>query len=111
MDIQPQTQQPMSDDQELAKVLAGVSQSSDSGVPSLADEPIVTTPAPTIIESEAGAPDEVIVPVEEAVVATDGSSFNSTSAYTAPSGELEDIQKDAIVGLRPLVAKLAIAQE
>ena len=30
MDIQPTNQQPMSDDQELAKVLAGVSQQADN---------------------------------------------------------------------------------
>ena len=57
VDIQPTTTQPISDDQELAKVLAGVSQQPDTGLqfeetpasipaPVPAPEPVASAPAP-----------------------------------------------------------------
>lgn len=115
MDIQPQAQQSMSDDQELAKVLAGVGQANDNDFSSIADDTIVTTPAPAIVEPAAGTPEEVIVPAEEPVVAdpmSAASAYPSTFSDTAaPSGDLEGIKKDALVELRPLVDKLDLAPE
>lgn len=101
MDIQPQAQQSMSDDQELAKVLAGVNQSSDSGLASIADEPIVTTPAPELQAEEPVVVEETFVP-ETPVV----SSYASSA-----TDNLDSIKKDAIVELRPLVDKLDLAPE
>lgn len=103
VDIQPTNQQPMSDDQELAKVLAGVSaQADDTALP--AEEPIVTTPAPSA--------EDVAEISEEPVTAPDPTVPPSITVPTpAADGSLESIKKDAIVELRPLVDKLNLAPE
>ena len=100
MDIQPTNQQPISDDQELAKVLAGVNQQADdaaavdapteteeASVPAPAEEPV----APVMPEPVAPAPLPTTVP--------------------AAGGDLESIKKDALNELRPLVDKLNVAPE
>lgn len=104
VDFQPSNQQSISDDQELAKVLAGVSAQADN-TPLAVDEPIETTTVATPTSDE-------ITPI------SDTSSTPSESAYTPPasvtpqmSGDLESIKKDAIVALRPLVDKLELAPE
>lgn len=105
VDIQPTNQQPMSDDQELAKVLAGVSaQADDTALP--VEEPIVTTPIP---EPTPAAEEPAEVVEEEPVVTPDPIA----STFSTPSGDgsLESIKKDAIVELRPLVDKLDLAPE
>ena len=108
MDIQPTSQQPISDDQELAKVLAGVNQQAeeaasapiasdtptDSAAP-MADPMAVTTPAPEEVEPVATpAPEPVVAPMP---------SMPSTG-----SSDLESIKKDALSELRPLVDKLNV---
>ena len=86
VDIQPTTTQPISDDQELAKVLAGVSQQAD-------DTPI---PAPVVAE-----------PVVEAPVIPD-----PIQAFTpAATDDLAPIKSEAINELRPLVDKLNLPAE
>lgn len=111
MDIQPTSQQPISDDQELAKVLAGVNQQAeeaasapiasdtptDSAAP-MADPMAVTTPAPEEVEPVATpAPEPVVAPMP---------SMPSTG-----NSDLESIKKDALSELRPLVDKLNVAPE
>lgn len=92
MDIQPQTTKPISDDQELAKVLAGVSQDSNNNL-SFEEAPIpMPTPMPTPSRVETQAR-EVQQPT---VVAND---------------DLPSIKKDALTELRPLVDKLDLAPE
>jgi hypothetical protein len=101
MDIQPTNQQPISDDQELAKVLAGVTQQ--------ADEAATITP-------EA---DDKVLPAEPAVPAMPEPTLPDPIATPAvtpsltpnPSGDLENIKKDALNELRPLVDKLNVAPE
>lgn len=98
MDIQPTNQQPISDDQELAKVLAGVNQQAEEAAATTdADEPVVTTPAD----------EEPVVPVvpEPAVPAP------LPPTVPAVGGDLESIKKDALNELRPLVDKLNVAPE
>lgn len=81
MDIQPaETTQPISDDQELAKVLAGVSQQVDENLNLGTDTP----------------PIQAAISQPEAV--NEGES-------------LEDIKRDAIIELRPLVDKLNLSPE
>lgn len=106
VDFQPSNQQSISDDQELAKVLAGVSAQADN-TPLSVDEPIETT----TVETPTPVSDDV-TPV------SDTPSTPNESAYTPPapvtpqvSGDLESIKKDAIVALRPLVDKLELAPE
>lgn len=112
MDIQPTSQQPISDDQELAKVLAGVNQQAeeaasapiasdtptDTAAP-MADPMAVTTPAPEEVEP-------VATPAPEPVVAPMPASMPSTG-----NSDLESIKKDALSELRPLVDKLNVAPE
>ncbi len=86
MDIKPQTTKPISDDQELAKVLAGVTKDSNSDL-SFEESPL-PQPAP------AQAP--VAIPV------------NNTPA---DNSDLNSIKKDALIELRPLVDKLDLAPE
>ncbi len=92
------TQQPISDDQELAKVLAGVTNQVDGAV---ADA--TTTDAPIMPEAPevASDPAAAIVPDLNPVVAP------------APQGsnELESIKLEALQELRPLVDKLNVSPE
>ena len=85
MDIQPQTTKPISDDQELAKVLAGVSKETNNDL------------------------DEVPPPTPDPVVA---STHEKTSKSAATKNDdLTSIKKDALTELRPLVDKLDQAPE
>lgn len=109
-----QAQQPISDDQELAKVLAGVNQqadtAADAGVgtvvppsdpvtvaeePTVAAEPVVEEPV--VEEPVAAMPDPVVSPVIEPV--------------SAVSGDLDSVKQEALTELRPLVDKLDVAPE
>jgi hypothetical protein len=93
MDIQPQTTQAMSDDQELAKVLAGVTAQVDDKVLDFEQ-----TPAPTPI-------------VTADAVATEPADNIPPVGYNTPSSELEGIKKEALTQLRPLVEKLDLGPE
>lgn len=94
MDIQPQAQQSISDDQELAKVLAGINQQADEVADTPAEEvvDIPTPPAPAV-------PDETALPTPVAPTAS------------AASSDLDSIKKDALSELRPLVDKLDVTPE
>ncbi len=98
MDIQPQNQQPISDDQELAKVLAGVTQQAEEAPSGLQFEETQTTPmavAPVVEEPAAPAVEEpAIAPVAMPAV-----------------NDLEEIKKDALSELRPLIDKLDVSPE
>jgi hypothetical protein len=100
MDIQPQTQQPISDDQELAKVLAGVSQQADDTVSGLQFE---ETPPAIPVPPAPETPEPVL-----------SDPIPATPAFTPPaaaSSELDDIKKDALSELRPLIDKLDVSPE
>lgn len=105
MDIQPTNQQPISDDQELAKVLAGINQQANAA----AATPVATdTPAP-----EAPAtPEAPEIPDMPDPVASTPAPEPTPATPTAPmSGDLEAIKKDALSELRPLVDKLNVSPE
>jgi len=103
MDIQPVNQQPISDDQELAKVLAGVNQQADeaAATPPAADEPAAATPE-VAAEPAPAAPvmPEPVVPATPAV-----------TPMPAGNSDLESIKSDALNELRPLVDKLDVTPE
>lgn len=111
MDIQPTSQQPISDDQELAKVLAGVNkQAEEAAVAPVAEEAPadVATPDPM---AAVPAPEEV-APVAEPM--PDPAVAPMPAMPSMPSmggGDLESIKKDALTELRPLVDKLNVAPE
>jgi hypothetical protein len=95
MDIQPQAQQSISDDQELAKVLAGINQQTD--------EAVDTTVAPDAVEVP--TPPQPVVPAEPSLPTP------VAPAVAAPANELDAIKQDALSELRPLVDKLDVSPE
>jgi hypothetical protein len=107
MDVQPINHQPISDDQELAKVLAGVNQQADevaaTQAASTADTqeeiPAPAAEEPTTTES---APVEPVTTIAPTSAPTPGVSGDS---------ELDSIKKDALSELRPLVDKLNVSPE
>ena len=121
MDIQPQSTQPISDDQELAKVLAGVSAttddpSNDNDTPAMSDitAPIAAGAPPaapltpvvdqTLIVPEPIAPEPIVEqlpPMPEPL----------PTLSPAPSNDLDAVKQDAITELGPLVDKLTLAPE
>lgn len=115
MDLQPM-QQPISDDQELAKVLAGVTEEADEsqaagagtlpGVPVL--PPLPTTPMPTPATL---AP--VVDPAELEEASVQAAAQPEPAAVPAPAadGALDSVKKEAISELRPLVSKLDVSPE
>ena len=110
MDIQPTSQQPISDDQELAKVLAGVTQQADEAA---------AAPVANDTPTDVAAPDPVATPAPDEVepVAPSTAEPAVTPMPAMPSmpsmggGDLESIKKDALSELRPLVDKLNVAPE
>ncbi len=116
--------QPISDDQELAKVLAGVSQ--DNAAQSNDEPAVIPTPVipgavlpsdtPKADEPAADAPVAMPTPdpVPEPVAEPDNMpSLNTSddSSVPAPSGELDSIKQQALGELRPLVDKLDVNPE
>ena len=99
MDIQPQaTTQPISDDQELAKALAGVMPDApDAPAPASNPMQFEETPAPT----PAAAPATI----------TPSPSANPAAPTLAPSSDLDGIKKDALGELRPLIDKVDLPAE
>ena len=101
------TQQPISDDQELAKVLAGVNQDADSAV----EAGVGTIVPPADDAAAVAAPDpapEPTVAVEEPAVLPDPVL---PVAAPAADGELDAVKQEALSELRPLVDKLDVAPE
>jgi hypothetical protein len=96
-DIQPQTTKPISDDQELAKVLAGVSQESNNL--DFEEAPAATAPA----ESDNKITPEALQPPVP--------DLPSIVPPNANTDDLNSIKKDAIAELRPLVDKLDLEPE
>jgi len=104
MDIQPQAQQPISDDQELAKVLAGVNQQANAAASTSINDDLASM-QPDPIEQPAPMPDPTAMSTPTAPVAA--------PVVVAPtvSSDLESIKKDALSELRPLVDKLDVSPE
>lgn len=114
MDIQPTNQQPISDDQELAKVLAGVNQQAEEAAATQPDDDVAT---PTVDQptETAPAPTDEVAPTTPAEVAPLPSMPSPDTPPVAPTpssnGELDSIKKDALQELRPLVDKLNVSPE
>ncbi|MDX2776357.1 hypothetical protein PV379_03240 [Streptomyces caniscabiei] len=105
MDIQPTNQQPISDDQELAKVLAGINQQANAA----AAAPVATdTPAP---EAPAAPEAPEIPDMPDPVASAPAPGPAPVAPATPMSGDLEAIKKDALSELRPLVDKLNVSAE
>ena len=98
VDIQPTTTQPISDDQELAKVLAGVNQQADDALQ------FEETPAPAAAPAPEPGTEDPAAAVAVPPVDT---------SFTAPvvADDLTPIKNEAINELRPLVDKLNLQPE
>ena len=111
MDITPQDNtQPISDDQELAKALAGVLPEDDSTTDAnsptgLHFEETTTTAAPAAVVPPAPAP--VVAPAAEVP------SFNMPSLDTpaADASDLDGVKLEALKELRPLMDKVDLPAE
>lgn len=109
MDIQPQSTQPISDDQELAKVLAGISDDSNSvsaGTPAVGD----VTP-PVAAGDPPAAPEPVVEEPQPQPEPTPAQVFTPQPSLAPVDGELDGVKKQAITELRPLVDKLTLPPE
>ena len=111
--IEPANQQSISDDQELAKVLAGVNQGPDAAADAS------STPAPLV---PSVSTDDVAAPADDAAQTADPSTMlptpdvamNSEPSVAMPSAastELDGIKQEALSELRPLVDKLKASAE
>lgn len=106
MDIQPQDNtQTFSDDQELAEVLAGVTNSTDNNL-NFEETPATSQmPEPTVTPRVASTDEtpQITLPQPE----------EKTDENIAPqeNNDLEKIKKDALLELRPLVDKLDLSAE
>ena len=100
MDIQPQTTQPISDDQELAKVLAGVSKEAEENLG------FEETPVPTAHPAEDPIADSMPPREDSQIIGTP-----DPTPVVEAGNNLDSIKKDALVELRPLVDKLTLAPE
>lgn len=94
------SQQPISDDQELAKVLAGINQEADAA----ADAGVGTVVPPVA--------NDVVVPVAEPVIEpTMPDPIVAAPAPVAAGSDLTTVKSEAINELRPLVDKLSLPAE
>lgn len=106
MDITPQDStatQPISDDQELAKALAGV----------LPDDPAAeapTLPTPDSLQFEETPAPAVAAPAFVPAPAVAAPAFGDTQS-AAPSLDLSNIKSDALNELRPLIGRVDLPAE
>lgn len=105
MDIQPQETKPISDDQELAKVLAGVSRDNDTSFSYEETPAIIPIPTPALIADpiKKDAPLPPILGYNPPV--------DNTPKPAVNNNDLDSIKKDALKELRPLVDKLDLSPE
>ena len=107
MDIKPTSQQPISDDQELAKVLAGVSQQADQAANTQVADPAPAMETP--VEQPATPAPEPVIPDPIAMPAP--SAAAPATPNPGSNGNLESIKLEALGELRPLVDKLDVSPE
>lgn len=112
MDLQPQTTKPISDDQELAKVLAGVSQESNNlGFEETPATPAVAVSAAEPTTEDITAPVIPQMPVVQDITAPVIPQMPVDTIQNPGNSDLDSIKKNALLELRPLVDKLDLAPE
>lgn len=100
MDIKSQTTQPISDDQDLAKVLAGVNNGAKAANTQSA------TPLPPLPD----LPPEP-EPEQQPAASSEPQPKAAKNAATTDASDLDTVKNNAIRELRPLVGKLNISAE
>ncbi len=106
MDVQP-TQQPMSDDQDLAKALAGIS----DGAEEAQTMPDIPKPVAPGLPPVPGLPVVADSASSAAVDPLELSAASDAAAASAGDSSLDGIKKEALTELRPLVDKLNVSPE
>ena len=106
MDLQT-VQQPISDDQELAKVLAGVTEEADESQAAGAG----TLPGAPVLPPLAPATPAPVAPVVNPAELEAASAQAVAAPAPAVDGSLDGVKKEAISELRPLVDKLNVSPE
>lgn len=109
MDIQPKSDQSISDDQELAKVLAGVSAQADDSAAVAADDTVVTMPVAAPATDATAAPDVSQLPTPEVAPVPEPDPVVPTAV--SGNSDLDSIKQQALGELRPLVDKLDVAPD
>jgi len=117
MDSIPQdaTQQPISDDQELAKALAGVLPETQSSIPPVPSIPVSIPGDPAMQFQE--TPIAPTIPAYEPIQQVDPiPTYDQPAPGVTPipisvPGSLEDIKKNALIELRPLIDKVTLPIE
>lgn len=121
MNIQPTNKQPISDDQELAKVLAGITASADQTAVSFNDDdnqntsPVIpqvpSVPADNTQDEMIGNPEaspQAPMPTFDPMLTA---APVAPAPVTAAAGSLDSIKNDALNELRPLVDKLNVSAQ
>ena len=113
MDQQQDTQKTMSDDQELAKVLAGVSQAADDNLnfEETGTAPAYTPPMPEPTDPAADVSIPVATPDPAPVEEPTPAYTPSVADPVAADPALDTIKQSALNELRPLVGKLNVSPE
>ncbi|MDB5159845.1 MAG: hypothetical protein JWO99_108 [Candidatus Saccharibacteria bacterium] len=111
MDITPQDeqQQPISDDQELAKALAGVMP--DVPDPVILDTPATAVTAPASVFPEPPAPGTTLPPLDDASLLPEPTALPTPSLSDSSSSDLDSIKKNALEELRPLIDRVDLPAE
>lgn len=104
MDVEPQIQQPISDDQDLAKVLAGVSQEAEASEAAGSG----TTPGAGLPPLPPASPVMPPIPTSEEDLAAE---MLPAPTLGAADESLDGIKREALGELRPLVDKLNVSPE
>lgn len=113
MDNQSQSVQPISDDQELTKALAGISKTDDNL--EFEETPVsipTQNPDPDSDPQPATLPQLAVTPtIETKQEPIPGYNPPNSTTQESKTDDLEGIKKDALLELRPLVEKLELAPE
>jgi hypothetical protein len=111
MDITPQDeqQQPISDDQELAKALAGVMP--DVPDPVILDTPATAVTAPTATFPEPPVPGTTLPPLDATSPLPEPTALPTPSLSASSSSDLDSIKKNALEELRPLIDRVDLPSE
>lgn len=115
MDTQPEETKPISDDQELAKALAGITDSTNGlDFEETPAQPPTSTPATSAVENAQQSIEET--PAQREQSAMNQSEITPDPEQVTPivpneNEDLGDIKKNALIELRPLVDKLDLSPE
>lgn len=113
VDIQPNSTQSISDDQELAKALAGMNQQVDDSL-QFEETPVPGMPTPSVMpptDNVGENTDANLPPVADETPVVEPVNISPLGSMPAVDADLAPIKDQAINELRPLVDKLNLQPE